>query len=75
MCRAKTIVNVWSVLHVRHREFVDEDLPPHFLSKSFHKKIEYTGGLEYTHTQLNRRDASFSACVCKNQRFRSTSCG
>ena len=33
--------------------------------KKFHKKIEYTELLEYTHVNITRRDASFSACVLK----------
>jgi hypothetical protein len=38
--------------------------------KKFYKKIEYTEWLEYTHVNITRRDASFSACVCiKNSAF------
>jgi hypothetical protein len=33
--------------------------------KKFHKKIEYTELLEYTQVNITRRDASFSACVCR----------
>src|SRR5829696_6898980 len=64
LCLAKYGVCARYVLRMRHRAQRLEDLAPHLLSKSFHKKIEYTELLEYTHVQRNRRDG-FSACVYK----------
>jgi len=40
MCRAKHRICARYVLRVRHREQDREDLAPHFLSESLHKKIE-----------------------------------
>jgi len=74
MCRAKTQGLQRFLLRVRDREPTLEDVPPHFFSEVVTKKLNTLNCWSKLRAD-NRRDASFSACVCKKQRFRSTPCG
>jgi len=73
LCLANTEICARYVLRMRHREQRLEDLAPHLLSKSFHKKIEYPELLEYTHVNVTVGTGFRRAFI--KQRFRSTSRG